>query len=173
MSIMTNTVPNELKEALVTPIYKKGDKPNVSNYRPASILCIASKILERAIYIQVEQYLKENNILYKFQSGFRGVYSTETCLIHLTDHIRIQMAKGNYTGMVLLDLQKAFDTVDHTILCNKLEAMGIGSTNWFRSYLRDRTQRVKIGDSLRIHAYYLWSAAGKHPGSITIFMLCE
>jgi len=94
-------------------------------------------------------------------------------LIHLTDHIRIQMAKGNYTGMVLLDLQKAFDTVDHTILCNKLEAMGIGSTNWFRSYLRDRTQRVKIGDSLRIHAYYLWSAAGKHPGSITIFMLCE
>ncbi len=69
MSIMTNTVPYELKETLVTPIYKKGDKLHVSNYRPVSILCIVSKILERAIYVQVEQYLKENNILYKFQSA--------------------------------------------------------------------------------------------------------
>ncbi len=58
------------------------------------------------------------------------------------------MAKGSYTGMVLLDLQKAFDTVDHKILCNKLEAMGIGSTNWFRSYLNGRTQKVKIGNTV-------------------------
>ncbi len=76
------------------------------------------------------------------------MYSTETCLIHLTDHIRVQVAKGNYTGMVLLDLQKAFDTVDQNILCNKLEAIGIGSTNWFRSYLNGRTQKVKIGDTV-------------------------
>ncbi len=53
------------------------------------------------------------------------------------------MAKGNYTGMVLLGLQKAFDTVDPNILCNKLEAMGVGSVNWFISYLSDRTQNVK------------------------------
>ncbi len=63
ISIMTDTVPKELKEALVTPMYKEGDKLNVSNYRPASILCIVSKILERTIYIQLEQYLKENDIL--------------------------------------------------------------------------------------------------------------
>ncbi len=97
--------------------------------------------------MQLEQYLKENNILYEFQSGFRGMYSTETCLIHLMDHIRVQMAKGNYTGMVLLDLQKAFDTVDHNMLCNKLEAMGMGFTNWFRSNCNGRTQKVIIGDS--------------------------
>ncbi len=58
------------------------------------------------------------------------------------------MAKGNYTGMVLLDLQKAFYTVDQNILCNKLEAMGIGSTNLFRSYLNGRTQKVKIVDTV-------------------------
>ncbi len=102
--------------------------------------------MERAIYIQLEHYLKENDILYEFQSGFRVIHSIETRLIHLTDHIRVQLAKGNYTGMVLLDLQKAFDTVGYTILCNKLETMGIGSANWFRSYLSDRTQKVKIGD---------------------------
>ncbi len=57
------------------------------------------------------------------------------------------MANGSYKGMVLLDLQKAFDTVDHAILCEKLEAMGIGSTNWFKSYLSERTQKVIIGDT--------------------------
>ncbi len=67
------------------------------------------------------------DILCEFQSSFRGIHSTETCLNRLKDHIRVQMAKGNYTGMVLLNSQKAFDTVDHNILCNKLEAMGIGS----------------------------------------------
>ncbi len=129
ISIMTDTVPKELKEALVTPIYKKGNKLNISNYMPVSILYIVSKILERAICIQLEQYPKENDILYEFQSGFRGMYSTETCLIQLTGHIRVQMAKGNYKGMVRRNLQKVFYTVDHNILCNKLEAMGIGSAN--------------------------------------------
>ncbi len=143
------------------------------NYRPVSILCIVSKILERAIYIQLEQYIKENDILYELQSDFRGMYSTETCLIHLTDHIRIQMAKGNYTGMVLLDLQKEFDTVDKNILCIKMEAMGIGSTTWFRSYFNGKTQKVKIGDSFQIHAHHMWSAAGKRPRPITVFMLCK
>ena len=146
LSISTESIPNELKEAMVTPLFKKGDKLEVSNYRPVSILCIVSKILERAIYSQVEQHLKENNILFMFQSGFRDSYSTDTCLIHLTDFIRSQMAKGNYVGMVLLDLQKAFDTVNHEILCDKLAAMGIGSIGWFKSYLSGRTQKVKIGD---------------------------
>ncbi len=145
---MTGTVPMGLKEALVTALYKKGDKLNITNYRPVSFLCTVSKIPERAIYTQVEQYLKENYILYKYQSGFRGLYSAETCLIHLTYHIRIQMAYGSYTGMVLLDLQKAFDTVDHVILCEKGEAMSIGFINWFKSCLSERTQKVKIGGTV-------------------------
>ena len=75
------------------------------------------------------------NFLYEFQSGFRKGYSTDTCLINLMDHIRTLTSKGNYVGMVLLDLQKAFDTVDHEILCNKLEAMGINFIKMFQSYL--------------------------------------
>ncbi len=143
--ITTRTVPDALKEALVTPIHEKGDILNVTNDRPVSILCIVSKILERAIYTQVEQHLKEHNILYKYQSGFRKSYSIDTCLIHLIDHIRTHMANGRYTGMVLMDLQKAFDTVDHAILSDKLEATDIKS-DWLKSYLSERTQKVKIGD---------------------------
>merc|ERR1712030_152638 len=95
----------------------------VGNYRPVSLLCIISKLLERAIYVQLYDYLKSNQLFYEFQSGFRKSYSTDTCLINLMDYIRQLTFKGQYVGMVLLGLQKAFDTVDHEILCNKLKAM--------------------------------------------------
>ena len=88
------------------------------------------------------KHFKDNKLLYEFQSGFRQSYSTDTCLINLMDHIKMLISKGNYVGMVLLDLQKAFDTVDHEILCNKLESMGINFTKWFKSYLGGRQQIV-------------------------------
>ena len=147
LSIKTNTVPDELKYAIVKPLYKKNSRLEVGNYRPVSILCIVSKILERAVYVQIQEYLKANKLLYEFQSGFRKSYSTDTCLINLMDYIRILKSKGNYVGMVLLDLQKAFDTVDHEILCNKLEAMGINFTKWFKSYLGDRNQIVVANET--------------------------
>ena len=70
--------------------------------------------------------------------------STDTCLIHLTDYIKDNMARGDYTGMVLIDAQKAFDTVDHVILCEKLKTMGIASVDWFQSYLTSRRQLTDI-----------------------------
>ena len=76
--------------------------------------------------------LTKNVLLYAHQSGFRKSSPTDTCLIDLTDNIRANIANGNYVGMVLLDLQKAFDTVDPDILCQKLEAMGIDFTDWFK-----------------------------------------
>lgn len=79
------------------------------------------------MYDQVESYFKDRGLFYQFQSGFRSSFSTDTCLIHLTDYIRLEMDKGNIVGMILLDLQKAFDTVDHTILHMKLQASGLGN----------------------------------------------
>jgi len=88
---------------------------DVKYYRPVSILCVVSKILERAVYVQFESFLVSKNIMYEFQSGFRKSYFTDSCLIHLLDSIKGNTATGLFTGMIMLDLQKAFDTVDHNI----------------------------------------------------------
>ena len=113
-------------------------KTQVGNYRPSSILTIFSKVFERIVYNQNESYLEQNSkkILYKYQSGFKSRYSTGTCLTHLTDFIKFQMDQGHFVGMVLVDLQKAFDTVDHGILLIKLKALGLSQdvSRWFRSY---------------------------------------
>ena len=144
LSIDTNVIPNELKYARVNPLHKKGNRNLVENYRPISILSVVSKVLEKAIYIQFEKYLKDNNLLYCYQSGFRKKHSTDTCLIDLMDYLHKNISEGKYVGMVLLDLQKAFDTVDHDILCNKLKHMGVGCIRWFESYVKDRLHVVTL-----------------------------
>ena len=115
-----------------------------------SILCVLSKIFEKIIYEQIEEYLVEKNILYDLQSGFRASHSTDTCLVYLTDLIKKEIDSGRFCGMALLDLQKAFDTVDHTILTYKLKAIGFNSaaTNWARSYLSQRLQHVAVNGTL-------------------------
>ncbi|XP_060607821.1 uncharacterized protein LOC132759963 [Ruditapes philippinarum] len=113
-SITSKSVPNELKCAKVKPLFKKNNRSDVSNYRPVSILSIVSKILERTVYNQLEIFLVKQGLLYELQSGFRCNYSTDSCLIHLTDHVKSQTSKGLLTGMIMLDLQKAFDTVTMT-----------------------------------------------------------
>ena len=132
LSLIQGIVPDDLKSARVVPIFKKNEKTEVGKYRPVSILRIISKIFERVVYDQLETYLDERKLLYDLQSGFRPKYSTDTCLIHLTDFLKFQMDKGNAVGIVF-DLQKAFDTVDHSILLAKLEAMGLsnGIVKWF------------------------------------------
>ena len=89
-----------------------------------------------------------NNLLYEFLSGFGSKFSTDTCLSYLTDFIKHEISKGLYTDMIMLDLQKAFDTVGHLILCEKLRAMGVGSVDWFMSYLSGRYQFVQVNGNL-------------------------
>ena len=146
MSITTETVPSAFKEAKVVPLFKKGSKLDPGNYRPVSILSTLSKIMERAVHSQLNCYLEERGILCENQSGFRGGFSTDSCLIGLSDYIKGEIGKGNLVGMVLIDLQKAFDTVNHGILLDKLRAIGISSSSvsWFESYLTNRMQCVEV-----------------------------
>ena len=150
LSLSQSTVPNAFKEARVVPLYKKGGRGEVGNYRPVSILPVVSKIFERIVYDQLSKHLDKHNILYKYQSGFRKSYSTETALIDLSDRIKFSMDNGLYTGMVMIDLQKAFDTVNHAIMSDKLGAIGCddGSVKWFNSYLSNRSQYIDIKGTL-------------------------
>ena len=95
---------------------------------------------------QLNDFIEKHDYLYELQSGFRSSYSTDSCLIHLSDHILKQQDKGQYTGMVILDLQKAFYTVNYKILPSKLRAMGVSqaAVNWFISYLGGRVQAAEI-----------------------------
>ena len=146
LSLKTGVVPDEIKTAGVIPLYKKNSKLEPGNYRPVSILSTLPKILERAVHIQLKIYLKENDLFYKFQSGFRTSFSTDRGLTYLTDYTRHGMDNGLSTGMVMIDLQKAFDTVNHSLLSDKLQALGLNnvSVSWFDSYLRNQTQKVDI-----------------------------
>ena len=146
MSINSSQVPDVLKSAKVVPVYKKDSKTELTNYCLVSILCSISKILERIVCDQVEEYLVNNSILYEFQSGFRSKFSTATCLVYLHDYVRKEISLGRYVGMIMIDLRKAFDTVNHSILCDKLHAIGFDNTAvlWFRSYLKNRTQQVNV-----------------------------
>ena len=128
LSIEKNVVPKDLKNAQVVPLFKQNKRSEVGNYRPVSVLSVVSKILERAVYTQLEDYLVKKKLLFDFQSGFRSNFSTDSCLTYLTDYFKTQTSKGLYSGMLVLDLQKAFDTVDHDILCKKLKAIGIKSS---------------------------------------------
>ena len=122
LSINQSQVPQDFKQARVIPLHKKGSKLEPGNYRPVSILCSISKVIERIIHEQINNYITKHNLLYTFQSGFRTSHSTDTCLLYLTDYIKREVDSGKYCGMVMLDLQKAFDTVNHKILLTKLRA---------------------------------------------------
>ena len=95
------------------------------------------KIIERILHDQIGDFLSKNKLLYRFQSGFWKNYSTNTCVGHLTDKITTRFEKGLLTGMVLIELQKAFDTIDHQILLKKMKYLGFSrdTITWFKSYL--------------------------------------
>ena len=98
------------------------------------------------INTQLGEFIVKKKLLFDFQPGFRSDLSTDSCLTHLTGYIKTQTSKSLNTGMLILDLQKAFDTVGHDILCKKLKAMDIKSVDWFRSYRSHRNQIVNVND---------------------------
>jgi len=139
-------VPSLLKIAKICPIYKSGQKDECSNYRPISILPSFSKILEKLVANRLEQYLSKFKILTPSQFGFRPNYSTSMALTSLYDKISKAIDDNKFAIGVFIDLQKAFDTIDHNILLAKLYFYGICglSYEWFKDYLSDRQQLVTI-----------------------------
>ena len=106
-------------------IYKKGSKLECSNYRPVSLLSNIDKILERLLYNRFYNFLEKKKEYFHSNLVFNKKYSTTHALIHVTDKIRHKTDKGNYGCGIFVDFQKAFETVDHLILMNKLKYYSI------------------------------------------------
>ena len=145
-SLESNTFPDDLKVAGVTPIFKNGERNDLQNYRPISVLCTVARVFEKLIYQQLYDYLMGNSILNNCPWGFRSAHSTALALIDCTNNWLIGIDNGKINSTILLDVKKAFDTIDHDILLRKLSHYGISHTEleFFRSYLCNRLQCCSV-----------------------------
>ena len=141
-SIEIYRYPDGMKLAKVVPIFKKGPLYISDNYRPISLLSIFNKIFEKILHRNLMKFLERHNILFMYQFGYRKLHSITIALTEITDKIKKLLDEGNYVIGIYLDLTKAFDTVNHEILLDKLWRYGIrGHANdFFRSYLTNRRQ---------------------------------
>ena len=146
LSFTSGIFPDAMKIAKVIPVFKKDDPAEIKNYRPISLLPILSKVLEKLAYKRLYKFLTDNNLLNPNQFGFRKGYSTEYAIIQSCDKIINTSAKKEHIIGIFLDLSKAFDTIDHKILINKLNKLGIRGIilSWFENYLYNRKQYVSF-----------------------------
>ena len=153
-SLAEGVFPSLLKTATVCPIYKKNDRNQCANYRPISLLSNLSKIFERAMYNRIELFLDEFNLIYPKQYGFRKKYSTNHALISIVEQIKNNLDNKTFSCGVFVDLEKAFDTVNHKVLIKKLNHYGIrdNANKWIMSYLSNRKQHVKLNGAKSIDA---------------------
>ena len=147
LSISLGKFPSKLKQSKIIPIFKSDDKTDPNNYRPISLLSNFNKIFEKLMYSRMKTFITKTNIFNTSQYGFREGHSTEHAILDLVSNIQANMDKGLYSCGVFIDLKKAFDTVDHTILLQKLHFYGFRGiiNDWFKSYLCNRTQTTQIG----------------------------
>ncbi len=160
-SLISGSVPSCFKHAVIQPVLKKAtlDPLVLTNYRPISTVPFLSKVLEKVVFHQLSSFFKHNDILDRFQSGFRAQHSTASALLKVLNDLLLAVDSGQC--VVLLHLSAAFDTIDHTILLNRLEQyFGIRGTalNWFASYLERRKFSVEIENITS--CMYMWCPKG-------------
>jgi hypothetical protein len=145
-SLRLGIVPDDWRHAVIAPVYKKGQKSKASNYRPISLTCIASKLLEHILVSNIMTYFDHHNILSPQQHGFRSKHSCETQLLGFTQEIADNIEQGKQTDVIIMDFSKAFDKVDHHKLIHKLKTQGIDHqvTSWIQAFLRGRSQQVLV-----------------------------
>ena len=134
----------------MTPIFKKGSKSDINNYRPISVIPLVSKVLEKLVYDQLYHYLNDNKLLSSCQSWFRSLHSTITALLEATNSWSVYIDNGFLNGVVFIDFKKAFDTIDHKIILRKMSYFGADQVTItsFQSYLSNRTQRCNVNGRL-------------------------
>ena len=154
-------------------IFKSGNRNECDNYRPISLLCSISKILEKVVAKKLLYHLQSNNLIYNHQYGFLPKISTEQNLLQVTNYISDALNHGMFCIGIFINLRKAFDVCSHKILLKKLKNLCISGVNlkWFESYLSDRLQRVEINGKLSEEKCFNISVI---QGSIlgTILFLC-
>lgn len=146
ISMVEGIFPKSLKKSILIPLYKKGNQEDPNNYRPVSLIPVLSKIFEKVVYNRVYNYLDKFNILKNEQNGFRKNKSTTLACFNLIDIVTRSLDEKNTTGILLLDMTKAFDMVNHHKLLFKLKKYGIRgpALDWLHSYLNDRSQCTEI-----------------------------
>ena len=150
LSIQLKKFPSLWKCAKVVPLHKKDEVTLPKNYRPVALLPITSKLLERAIFSQLAEYLEDNDILHPSHHGFRTKHNTSTALLQMSDVWLEALENNEISAVIMLDMSAAFDVVDHDILLGKLDLYGLkeSAVSWFESYLGNRQQRVVIDGCL-------------------------
>lgn len=145
-SLGQGSFPSKWKEAIIRPIPKVTNPTDLKHFRPISLLCTLSKVLEFLVQRQISSFLHINNLFDTYQSGFRPGHSTCTALIKVSDDIRKAMDERKVTVLCLIDFSKAFDSIIHPVFLAKLNFMNFSETSikWFSSYLSDRKQRIII-----------------------------
>ena len=146
-SIESCIYPSKLKVAKVVPVYKNEDELDNYNYRPISLLSIFNCIFEKLMYNRLKSFLGEHNLLYHCQYGFQEECSTQHALVDIVNRIQFNFDKKLFSFGIFVDSKKAFDTVNHSILLQKLELNGIQGVlnDCFSSYLNDRYQTTQVG----------------------------
>ncbi|GFG35144.1 hypothetical protein Cfor_09631 [Coptotermes formosanus] len=176
--LSTGVFPDRLKYAIVKPVFKKGNRQEISNYRPISSLTSFSKIIEKLIYARLLAHIHANSILAHEQYGFRTHSSTEKAAFSLVNSVLTAMNNNLIVGGIFCNLQKAFDCVNHKILLDKLEFYGIEGKlkTLIESYLTGRHQRVTLGSKTDSNNSSNWEVikCGVPQGSILgpLFFLC-